>query len=103
RRDLPAGLWTKCPRCGNLVYRKELERNARVCPRCQYHHRVSAAERLSLVLDETSFQECDPGVAPEDPLDFVDEQPYPARLEEAQRRTGLREAILTGTGTIEGR
>jgi acetyl-CoA carboxylase carboxyl transferase beta subunit len=103
RRDLPAGLWTKCPRCGSLVYRKELERNARVCPRCHYHHRLSAAERLSLVLDETSFRECDPGVAPEDPLDFVDEQPYPARLEEAQRRTGLREAILTGTGTIEGR
>ena len=103
RRDVPAGLWSKCPRCATLVYRKELERKLRVCPRCSYHHRLSAADRLTLVLDEGSFQEHDEGLVPDDPLGFVDEQPYPARIEEAQRRTGVPEAIITGTGAIEGR
>ena len=103
RRDLPPGLWEKCPRCAALVYHKELERNLRVCPRCHYHHRLSARDRLRLVLDDGSFEESDTALAPEDPLDFVDEQPYPVRLEEAQRRTGLCEAIITGTGTVEGR
>ncbi len=103
RREIPPGLWTKCPRCANLIYRKELERSLRVCPRCGYHHRLSAADRLAMVLDRDSFEETDAGLVPEDPLGFVDEKPYPARIEEAQRRTGLPEAIVTGTGTIEGR
>jgi acetyl-CoA carboxylase carboxyl transferase subunit beta len=103
RRDVPAGLWTKCPRCAALVYHKELERSLRVCPRCNYHHRLSAADRLAMVLDEGSFVEHDEGLVPEDPLEFVDEKPYPVRVTEAQRRTGLPEAIVTGTGAIEGR
>jgi acetyl-CoA carboxylase carboxyl transferase subunit beta len=103
RRDLPAGLWIKCPRCGTLVYRKELERNLRVCPRCSYHHRLSATDRLAMVLDEGSFEEHDEGLVPEDPLGFVDEKPYPVRVEDAQRRTGLPEAIVIGTGAIDGR
>jgi acetyl-CoA carboxylase carboxyl transferase beta subunit len=103
RRDVPAGLWTKCPRCAALVYHKELERSLRVCPRCNYHHRLSAADRLAVVLDEGTFVEQDEGLVPEDPLRFVDEKPYPARVDDAQRRTGLPEAIITGTGTIEGR
>jgi acetyl-CoA carboxylase carboxyl transferase subunit beta len=102
RREIPAGLWTKCPRCANLIYRKELERNFRVCPRCGYHNRLSAADRLALVLDPGSFEETDGGLVPEDPLGFVDEKPYPARVGDAQRRTGVPEAILTGTGRIEG-
>jgi len=101
--DVPAGLWTKCPRCATLIYRKELDRNLRVCSRCGYHHRLSATDRLAMVLDEGSFREHDEGLVPEDPLEFVDEQPYPTRVEEAQRRTGLPEAIVTGVGTIEGR
>jgi acetyl-CoA carboxylase carboxyl transferase beta subunit len=103
RRDVPAGLWAKCPRCAALVYRRELERSLRVCPRCGYHHRLSAVDRLALVLDEGSFVETDEGLVPEDPLAFVDEKAYPARVDEAQRRTGLPEAIVTGAGAIEGR
>jgi acetyl-CoA carboxylase carboxyl transferase subunit beta len=99
---MPAGLWAKCPRCANLVYRRELERNLRVCPRCGYHHRLSASDRLALVLDRGSFEEFDQGLVPEDPLEFVDERPYPARVEDAQRRTGRPEAVITGIGTIEG-
>jgi acetyl-CoA carboxylase carboxyl transferase subunit beta len=103
RRDIPAGLWTKCPRCAALVYRKELERNLHVCPRCGAHHRLSAPDRLAAVLDPGSFIEHDAGLVPQDPLAFVDTQPYPARVEEAQRRTGLPEALIAGTGAIEGR
>ncbi len=102
RREMPAGLWVKCPQCRNLIYRKELERALRVCPRCGYHHRLSAMDRLAMVLDRNSFEETDAGLVPEDPLGFVDEKPYPARVEDAQRRTGLPEAIVTGTGSIEG-
>ncbi len=99
---MPAGLWTKCPRCANLIYRKELERSLRVCPRCGYHHRLSAGDRLAMVLDAGSLAETDAGLVPEDPLGFVDEKPYPERIAEAQRRTGVPEAIVTGVGTIEG-
>ena len=99
---MPAGLWIKCPRCANLVYRKELERNLRVCPRCGFHHRLSAADRLALVLDRDSFEETDAELVPGDPLGFVDEKPYPERVEEYQRKTGQPEAIITGTGAIEG-
>lgn len=102
RREMPAGLWMKCPRCANLIYRKELERSLRVCPRCAYHHRLSAGDRLAMVLDEGSFAETDAGLVPEDPLGFVDEKPYTERIADAQRRTGVPEAIVTGVGTIEG-
>jgi acetyl-CoA carboxylase carboxyl transferase subunit beta len=101
RRDIPAGLWVKCPRCANLVYRKELERGLRVCPRCGFHHRLSAQDRLALVLDRGSFVETDADLEPLDPLGFVDEKPYPARVAEYRRRTGQAEAIVTGTGTVE--
>ena len=102
RREIPAGLWIKCPRCAGLIYRRELERAYRVCPKCGYHHRLSAAERLALVLDAGSFREFDGHLAPADPLRFVDEKPYPRRVDDAQRRTSMPEAVLTGTGTIEG-
>jgi len=102
RREIPAGLWIKCPRCAGLIYRRELERAYRVCPKCGYHHRLSAGERLALVLDAGSFQEFDGYLTAEDPLQFVDETPYPRRIDEAQRRTSMPEAVLTGTGTIEG-
>jgi acetyl-CoA carboxylase carboxyl transferase subunit beta len=102
RREIPAGLWIKCPRCAGLIYRRELERAYRVCPKCGYHHRLSAGERLALVLDAGSFREFDGHLAPDDPLGFVDEKPYPQRVDEAQRRTSMPEAVLTGIGTIEG-
>ncbi|MDR7483448.1 MAG: acetyl-CoA carboxylase, carboxyltransferase subunit beta [Armatimonadota bacterium] len=99
RRDLPAGLWTKCPRCGTLTYAKDLERNLKVCPTCGFHHRLSAPERLALVLDEGSFQETDAGLHSGDPLRF---DGYAAKLDEARRATGRADAVLTGFGTIDG-
>ncbi len=99
RREMPSGLWAKCPRCQNLVYQKELERNLQVCPKCGYHHRLSAAGRLALTLDPDSFQEYDAGLTPVDPLGFAG---YPEKLEEARRRTGRNDAATAGVGTIEG-
>ncbi len=96
---MPAGLWARCPRCQKLVYRKELERHLRVCPRCGYHHRLSAAERLEITLDPGSFREYDAGLTSTDPLAF---EGYAAKLADARARTGRAEAVLTGEGTIEG-
>jgi acetyl-CoA carboxylase carboxyl transferase subunit beta len=99
RREMPAGIWAKCPRCANLIYRKELERSLRVCPKCGYHHRLSAEERLAITLDEGSFLEFDAHVASADPLGFAG---YPQKLAEARGKTGRAEAVICGEGTIEG-
>ncbi|MBI3976182.1 MAG: acetyl-CoA carboxylase carboxyltransferase subunit beta [Armatimonadetes bacterium] len=99
RREMPAGLWAKCPRCKNLIYQKELERNLQVCPKCGYHHRLSAAVRIAITVDEGSFTEFDAGLTSVDPLGFSG---YPEKLEEARRRTGRAEAAITGTGAVDG-
>ncbi len=99
RREIPAGLWAKCPRCSNLIYRKELERSLKVCPKCNYHHRLSSVERLKFTLDEDTFREHDAGLTSSDLVGF---DGYQARLEEARKKTGLPEAIIIGEGAIEG-
>lgn len=92
-------LWTKCSRCQQLVYNKELESNLRVCPKCGYHFRLSAWERVSITVDEGSFREMDAGVTSADPLAFPD---YQEKLRRDRERLGLREAILTGEATLAG-
>jgi acetyl-CoA carboxylase carboxyl transferase subunit beta len=99
RRDMPAGLWAKCTRCRQLVYQKELDRHLQVCPRCGYHHRLGARERIALTLDAGSFTEFDAELTSGDPLQFPD---YAAKLAEARRRTGLAEAAVAGVGAIDG-
>ncbi len=99
RREMPSGLWAKCPRCQRLIYQKELERNLQVCPRCGHHHRLSAPERIAITLDPGSFVEFDAGLTSVDPLGFVG---YAEKLEEARRRTGRAEAAVTGVGTVHG-
>ena len=99
RREMPAGLWAKCPRCKNLIYQKELERNLQVCPKCAYHHRLAAPDRIAVTVDEGSFSEFDTGLTSVDPLGFSG---YPEKLEEARRRTGRAEAAITGTATVDG-
>ncbi|MDR7435623.1 MAG: acetyl-CoA carboxylase, carboxyltransferase subunit beta [Armatimonadota bacterium] len=99
RREVPAGLWSKCPRCKALVYRKELERNLKVCPKCGYHLRLSARERIAVTFDPGSFVEHAADLDSRDILGFVG---YQEKLEEAKKRTGNREACIIGEGTIEG-
>ncbi len=97
-----AELWTRCPECAELVNRRKLERKLFVCPRCGYHFRLTADQRLVLLLDRGSFVEHDAGLGSRDVLDFPDEPPYEQRLSEVAARTGHREAVLTGTGKIDG-
>ncbi|HEV7200725.1 MAG TPA: acetyl-CoA carboxylase, carboxyltransferase subunit beta [Candidatus Limnocylindria bacterium] len=102
RRTGPADAWTKCPRCDGQLFNRQLERNDRVCPTCDYHFRLSAPERIALLLDPGSFEERDPGLVSGDPLGFIDSKPYPDRLESSRARSGLPEAAIWGMGKIEG-
>ncbi len=97
-----AELWVRCPECAELVYRKKLERRLNVCPRCGYHFRLSADQRLLLLLDRGSFVEHDAGLGSCDVLGFPDDPPYEQRLAEVAARSGRREAVVTGTGRIDG-
>jgi acetyl-CoA carboxylase carboxyl transferase subunit beta len=104
RRDAyPPDLWTKCPSCEEMLFNKQLDKVLRVCPNCGHHFRLSAEARLGLLLDHGSFVERDAGLESEDPLGFVDQKGYPDRIAAAQTATGMRDAAVWGTGTIDGR
>jgi acetyl-CoA carboxylase carboxyl transferase subunit beta len=102
RRVKTEGLWIKCEACRAIVWKKDLEANWQVCPKCQHHFRLDAAKRLELLLDGR-WQEHDAALASSDPLHFVDTRPYAQRLREAQRKLGVSDAILTVEGTLAGR
>ena len=100
--QIPEGVWTKCQNCQEIIYFKEIERNLKVCPKCDYHFRISASERIGLILDEGSFQEMDAGLVSVDFLDFKDSQEYSERLAKAMKKNGRTEAAVCGEGTIFG-
>ena len=99
KKELPDGLWVKCPKCGEVLFTKNLDENARVCTTCEYHFRISAKARLRLLVDENSFEEWDSEMLTLDPLEFPG---YQAKLLEAQGKTGVMEGVLTGRAKIEG-
>jgi acetyl-CoA carboxylase carboxyl transferase subunit beta len=102
RRDAyPPDLWTKCPSCGEMLFNKQLDKVLRVCPSCGHHFRLSAEARIAMLLDQSSFAERDAGLESEDPLGFVDQKTYPDRVAAAQLATGMRDAAVWGTGTID--
>lgn len=103
KRGVPEGLWFRCPGCGASIFRKEAEKLHNVCPQCEYHFYVSAAERIAQVLDEGTFEEWDAHLRSTDPLEFADTKPYRERLVAEQKRTGLSDAAVTGTGMIRAR
>jgi len=100
---IPEGLWVKCDSCKEIIYKKEIEKNLKVCPKCNYHFRLSASERINLMADEGSFVEMDAELSTTDPLDFKDTLPYKNRLEENKKKTGLKEAAIYGDATINQR
>ncbi len=102
RPDMPSGLWTKCNHCREIVYRKEILRNASVCPKCDYHFRISARDRLSLLSDEGQWSEFGDDLAPKDSLRFRDTKRYRDRLSDYQERTGLQDAVITADAHLEG-
>jgi acetyl-CoA carboxylase carboxyl transferase subunit beta len=101
--QIPEDLWIKCPKCGELIYSRELDRSDRVCPKCAYHFRLRARERIAQVTDPGSFLEWHADVRPEDPLQFVDGAGgYDRKLEQTQGKSGEPEALIVGGATIDG-
>ncbi len=100
--QVPEGLWVKCENCREIIYKKEALANANVCPKCNYHFRIGARERLEQLLDGGVYEEFDAEIAPVDALGFVDTKPYRDRLRDYAERTGLKDAFVSCTGTLGG-
>ncbi len=103
RTAIPEGLWLRCPSCGKMVYRRQLEANLHVCPECGFHHRISATERVNQLADAGSFVEMFDTLSPADPLQFRDLKTYKERLLAEQIKTGEQDAIKAGRMFIKGR
>jgi acetyl-CoA carboxylase carboxyl transferase subunit beta len=99
---VPEGLMVKCPDCSQIIYNKDLSANLNVCPKCAHHFRVGAAERLKMLFDDGAWTEYDKGLASTDPLQFTDTKPYKARLKATIESTGLKDAVIVGSGRLEG-
>jgi len=99
--QVPEGLWTKCKNCAEIIYTKEIERNLNVCPKCDYHFRITARQRIDLTLDEGTFVEIDENVRSVDFLDFKDSKKYKDRIKAAMKKS-TSDAVISGTGEIEG-
>jgi acetyl-CoA carboxylase carboxyl transferase subunit beta len=100
---IPEGLWVKCPGCAQVIYNKDLATNLQVCPKCGHHFRLSAVERLRMLFDEGVYEEYDTDLVSTDPLQFTDTKPYGARLKAGRAATGMKDAVVSATGRIEGR
>ncbi len=103
KRDMPEGLWTKCPSCGEVIHKIALEQNQQVCPKCDHHFPIGAKERIRSLVDEGSFSETDSDLISCDPLEFTGVAAYKERLASYRAKTGLFDAAVTGTAKIEGR
>jgi acetyl-CoA carboxylase carboxyl transferase subunit beta len=104
RRVRTEGLWEKCPSCRAAIWKKDLEQNLNVCPKCEYHFRIGARDRIDLLLDDSEpWIEHDADLTSSDPLHFSDTKPYAKRLKDAQAKLGISDAILTAEGRIDGR
>ncbi len=102
RKEAPENYWTKCPQCGKISSRRELEEHAKVCPGCGYHFRMNSLEYLHLLFDDGAFTLHDTHLYATDPLEFVDTKPYKQRLKEAQEKTGMNDAVRSATGMLGG-
>ncbi len=98
--QMPEGLWTKCKNCEEIIYSKEIERNFNVCPKCDYHFRISARERIALVIDEGTFTEIDAEMTSVDFLKFKDSKKYTDRIKAALKKSGGGDAVVTGHGLM---
>lgn len=102
KHEIPKGLWTKCKDCGEMIFTKELQDNLQICPKCQYHFSMTAAERVALLADEGTWQECDADMVSVDVLKFTGVASYSDRLKAYQRSTGMSDAVVTGFCKLTG-
>ncbi|MDP2043553.1 MAG: acetyl-CoA carboxylase, carboxyltransferase subunit beta [Candidatus Omnitrophota bacterium] len=103
KKEIPDGLWTKCEECQETLYNKTLEENLKVCPKCNYHFVLSAYERINVLFDKDTFEEFDKDMLAADPLDFKGPKTYKEKLKQDQEATGLKDAVISGTGKINAR
>jgi acetyl-CoA carboxylase carboxyl transferase subunit beta len=99
---VPFGLWVRCENCGEIIYKKEAERNLDVCPKCSYHFRISSHTRINIIIDSGTFKEHDQFIEPVDAIDFKDLKKYRDRIKASQKETGLKDAFISGEGLING-
>lgn len=102
KKDIPKGVWSKCPKSGEIIYNKELENNLMVVPKSGYHFPLNAPARIASLLDEGSFEEQDANLVSADPLEFVANAKYPDKIKQNQQKTKLKDAIINGLGTMDG-
>ena len=102
KREMPEGLWQKCPECGEVIHNLELSQNLKVCPKCDYHFTFSARERIDNLIDEGTFEEFDQNLLSVDVLKFTGVASYSERLESYREKTGLKDAVVTGFGRLSG-
>jgi len=102
KREMPDGLWIKCPGCGEIVFKQELEANLQMCPKCGHHFQMSRKERIAMLLEPDTFEEWDEGLVSVDTLGFTGTASYTSKLEENKKKTGYNDAITIGKGRMEG-
>jgi acetyl-CoA carboxylase carboxyl transferase subunit beta len=97
------GLWVKCDNCRQIIWKKDLEDNMNVCPKCEKHFRIDAHTRLAQLIDDNKYEVFDSNLSSTDPLKFVDLKPYSSRLKQAQKDTGLKDAVINAQGKVQGK
>jgi acetyl-CoA carboxylase carboxyl transferase subunit beta len=102
RKEIPDGLWIKCDECGEIIYKKELEKKLYVCPKCDYHFRIGSYDYIDILLDSNTFEEFNQHISSSDPLRFRDNKKYSEKYQSAVKKTGLKEAVVTGRGKLDG-
>ena len=102
KKEVPDGLWYQCTECKKIMQTREHALNAYTCLECNHHSRIGSAEYFELLFDNNTFKELDADMSSADPLPFVDSQPYPDRIKSSQKKSGLKDAIRTGYGKMNG-
>ncbi len=102
KKNMPEGLWSKCPKCDQILYNKELAGNGKICTKCGYSYPLSAPDRVKLLIDAGTAKELDADLAPADPLEFLDGKLYKEKAANSFKKTGLKDAVWTGTGMLDG-
>ena len=100
KKDIPQGIWTKCPKCATMIYDKELDDNLKVCPKCAYHFPIGSRERINSLVETCTFEEMDPQMTSVDVLKFTGVAAYADKLTGYQKSTGLKDAVVTGIGRV---